>query len=72
MGTSQAPKDYKKIRAHFILDVKHDGKHKARLVADGYLTNVPLSSVNSHMVSLRGIRLVLFIAELNGLDSWGA
>ena len=65
------PKDYKKIRAHFVFDVKHDGRHKARLVADGHLTEVPLSSVYSGVVSLRGIRLVLFLAELNGLEEWG-
>ena len=50
--------------------MKHDGRHKARLVAGGHLTDVPLSSVCSGVVSLRGIRLVLFLAELNGLDSW--
>ena len=41
------------------------------LVPDGDLTDVPLSSVYSGVVSLRGIKLVLFIAELNGLESWG-
>ena len=65
------PPDYKKTRAHFVFDAKHDGRHKARLVADGNLTEVPLSSVCSDVVSLRGIRLVLFLAELNGLQSWG-
>ena len=45
MGTGQAPKDHKKIHAHFAFDVKHDGRHKARLVAYGHLTDVPLSSV---------------------------
>ena len=65
------PADCKKIRAHFVFDVKHDGRHKARLAADGNLTEVPLSSVYSGVVSLRGIRLVLFLAELNDLDSWG-
>ena len=40
------------------------------LVADRHLTDVPLSSVYSGVVSLRGIRLVLFLAELNGLESW--
>ena len=42
MGTGQAPKDNKKNRAHFVFDVKHDGTHKARLVADGHLTDVAL------------------------------
>ena len=30
--------DYKKIRVHLVFAVKHDGRHKARLVADGHLT----------------------------------
>ena len=51
--------------------MKHDGRHKARLVADRHLTDVPLSRVHSGVSSLRGIRMVLFIAELNRLDSWG-
>ena len=51
--------------------MKHDGRHKDRLVADRNLTDVPLSSVYSGVVSLRGIILVLFIAELNGLELWG-
>ena len=47
---------FKKIRVHLIFDVKHDGRHKARMVADGHLTDVPLTSVYSGVVSLRGIR----------------
>jgi Reverse transcriptase (RNA-dependent DNA polymerase) len=54
-----------------VFDVKHDGRHKARLVADGHLTNVPIDSVYLGVfVSLRGFRLVLFLAELNGLQLW--
>ena len=49
--------------------MKHDGRHKARLVADGNLIEVPLSSVYSGVVSLRGIQLVLFLAKLNKLES---
>ena len=64
------PKGYKKIRVHLIYDVKHDGRHRARLVADGHLTDVPVDSVYSGVVSLRGLRLLLFIAELNGLETW--
>ena len=67
---AKAPAGYKKIRVHFIYDVKHDGRHKARLVADGHLTEIPLSSVYSGVVSLRGLRLLVFLAELNGLDTW--
>ena len=67
MGKGQAPKHHNKIRAHFVFDVNHYVRHKARLVADGHLTNVPLSSACSGVVSLRGIRLVLFLVELNEL-----
>jgi hypothetical protein len=38
----KAPIGYKKIRVHLIYDVKHNGRHKARLVADGHLTDIPL------------------------------
>ena len=69
MGTGQAPKDCKKIRAHFVFDVKHDSRHKARLVAGRHLTDVTLSSAYSGVASLTGIRLVLFLAELNGIES---
>ena len=39
------------------------------LVTNGHLTDVPLSSMRSGVASLRGVRLVLFLAELNGLQS---
>jgi len=64
------PKGYKKIRVHLVFEVKHDGRHKARLVADGHLTDIPLESVYSGVVSLRGIRLLTFVSELNGLELW--
>lgn len=68
---SRVPQDYKNIRVHFVYDVKHDGRHRARLVADGHLTDVPVDSVYSGVVSLHGFRLLLFLAELNGLKVWG-
>jgi hypothetical protein len=43
---------YKKIHVHLIFDVKHDGRHKARLVADCHLTDIPLELVYSGVVSL--------------------
>jgi len=67
---AKIPDGYKKICVHLVYDVKHDGHHKARLVADGHLTDVPIESVYSGVVSLRGLRLVLFLAELNGLETW--
>jgi hypothetical protein len=51
----KAPAGYKKIRVRLIFDVKHDGRHKARLVADGHLTDIPLELVYSGVVSLRGL-----------------
>jgi hypothetical protein len=46
------PSGYKKIRVHLVYDVKHDGRHKASLVADGHLTDIPLDSVYSGVISL--------------------
>jgi hypothetical protein len=64
------PEGYKRIRVHFVFDVKHDGRHKARLVADGHLTDTPLESVYSGVVSIRAFRIVTFLAELNRLNLW--
>ena len=64
---SKIPKGYKKISVHTVFDVKHDGQHRARVVADGHLTDVPLESVYAGVVSLRGIRTCIFLAELNGM-----
>ena len=64
------PCGYKKIRVHMVYDIKHDGRHKARLVAGGHLTETPLDSVYSSVVSLRDIRLTIFLGELNGLEAW--
>ena len=42
---SKVPCGYKQIRVHTIFDVKYDGRHKARCVADGHLTDTPVDSV---------------------------
>jgi hypothetical protein len=49
--------------------VKHDGRHKARLAADGHLTDVPVDSVYSGVVSLKGLRMLIFLAELNNIGN---
>ena len=49
---AQAPHGYKKIRVHLVFDVKHDGWHKAHLVADRHLTKVTIDSLYSEVVSL--------------------
>lgn len=64
------PPGYKKINVHLVYVVKHDGRHKARLVAGGHLTETPIDSVYSSVVSLRGTRLLTFVAELNGMETW--
>ena len=45
--------------------VKHDEKFKARLVADGHLTK-------ESVVSLRSLRMVVFLSQLNDFEIWGA
>jgi hypothetical protein len=64
------PEGYKRINVHFVYAVKHDGRYKARLVAGGHLTDTPIDSVYSSVVPLRGVRMVIFVAELNELQSW--
>ena len=68
----KAPDGYKKITCHLVYDVKPDGHHKARIMAGGHLTDPPLTSVYSGVVSLCSIQLIVFLAELNGLELWGA
>jgi hypothetical protein len=46
------PVGYKKIRIYLVYDVKHDGQNKARIVADGHLTDISLDLVYSGVVSL--------------------
>ena len=64
------PAGWKKINVHLVYAVKHDGRHKARLVAGGHLTDTPIDSVYSSVVSLRGIRMMTFLAELNDQEVW--
>ena len=68
--THKGTRVFKKTKVHLIFDVMHDGRHKAMLVADAHLTDIQVNSVYSEVVSLRGIRLLLFIAELNKLQVW--
>ena len=61
--TMQCTQGISKIRVHFVFDVKHCGKFKARLVADGHLTKEPDETIYSRVVSLRNLRLAMFIAD---------
>ena len=63
---------FQKIRVHFVYAVKHDGRFKARLVAERRLTKEPVESIYSGVVSLRSLRMVVFLSKLNDLEIWGA
>ena len=66
-----APPNHQKIRVNLIFVVKFNGRHKARLVADGSLTPEPVENIYSGVLSLRHLRLVIFLGELNNLELWG-
>ena len=66
------PKGYHRIKVHPVFAVKFDSRHKARLVADGHLIPEPIENIYSGVVSLRNLRLVIFLGKLNYLDLWGA
>ena len=55
-----------------IFAVKHDLRRKSRFVAGGHMTDTPKDSTYSSVVSLRGLRLAIFLAELNGLQIYQA
>ena len=71
-GKVVTPDGFQKIRVHFVYAVKHDGRFKARLVADGHLTKESVESIYSGVVSLRSLRMVVFLSQLNDLEIWGA
>ena len=49
---SNAQNRHQKIRVHLIFAVKHDWRHKARLVAGGHLTPDPIERIYSGVVSI--------------------
>ena len=53
-----------------MYDVKHDGRHRSWLVSDGHLTDIPVESVYSGVVSLHGIQLLVFIYDINKMETW--
>ena len=70
LGKGVLPKNHRKIKVHMVYDVKPDLRRKSRLVAGGHLTPTPIHSVYSSVVSLRGLKISLFLAELNKLEAW--
>ena len=55
-----------------IHELNLDDKSKERLVTDGHLTKEPVESIYSGVVSLRSLRMVVFLPQLNNLEIWGA
>ena len=68
----KTPQGYQKIKVHLIFACKHDGCHKAHLVAGGHLAPDPIDSIYSGVVSTRSLRLSIFLAKLNNMEVWGA
>ena len=63
-GKVVTPDGFQKIRVHFVYAVKHNGRFKATLVAEGHLTKEPVESIYSGVVSLRNLRMVVFLSQL--------
>lgn len=61
------PEGYLKIKCHFVYDVKHDLRHKGRLVGGGHLTPPCKEEAYSGVISLRTLRIAITLGELNGL-----
>ena len=68
---AKAPRGYQTIPLRMVFDVKESLARKARMVARGDKTNPPDDSVYSGVASLRSLRIVCFLAELNGLHLTG-
>ena len=67
-----SPKGHHRIKVHLVFAVKFDGRHEARLVADGHLTLELIEIIYSGVVSLKNLRLMIFLGKLNHLDLGGA
>ena len=51
--------------------MKHNGRLKVQVAANGNLTeDMPLESVSSGVLSLRGLRTYIFLGELNKITPW--
>ena len=59
------PLVHNKIRSHLMYEDKFDGCHKARLVDDVHLTDIIVKIVYSGVVSLCGIRIILYLFDIN-------
>ena len=62
-------KGYTKIRVRMFYDTKQCGKCKPCLVAGGHLTGPNEDTYYSSVVSLKAMRIALFLAGLNSMDT---
>ena len=60
----------KKIRVNLVYDVKYYRCHKAELVADGHLTDIPFVIVYYRVFPLHCIRLLVCLADINKMETW--
>ena len=49
------PEGYKHIPYHVVYDVKFDGRHKAKLVTNGNLSDPPKEDIFSGVVSMEAV-----------------
>ena len=59
---------YSRIPLHWVFNVKHNFRHRARIVAGGHVAPIPDESPLSSVVSLKSARLLLFLSQLNKLN----
>ena len=65
---AKIPHGHQRIYVHIVWDCKFDLRRKARMVASGNLTPPTTDNAYSGIVSLDGVRTVMFLAELNDLQ----
>ena len=54
------------MQSNMMADSKQD------FFADGHLTKEPVESIYSGVVTLRSLRMVVFLSQLHDLEIWGA
>ena len=69
---ARTPDGYTRIPCHMVFDVKNSLKRKGRFVAGGHKTAPPRDSVYSGVATLRSLRIVTTLAELNDLELMSA
>ena len=59
---------FQEITCHIVFDVKMDFTRKARFVANGSMTDMPIGLCYSSVVSRDSVRIAFLVAALNDLD----